>query len=346
MGIKKNKHGITMWIVALVVLLAGFAVLMWFFLGFLWNQNIDKETCHQSVILRGTSPSLTQEYVPLKCKTQKYCVTKAGNCEDSFGEGEKFARVKVRDSEDIEQFLAREMVDCWNMMGKGKISLFANYWAKTYGIGSVYPTCVICDRVAFDKSLKQDNLLENMDLWKYMGTHKVSGTEISYLEYFGGSVSAKEKFEIAELGEKDGEAVLTGNKENIELVGQGTTKDSYEDLDVLFMQISAPSSSEVIKNTLEAAGLTFGAGVILAPKFTKVVAGGVVRAAGWWMALGAALAGGYQQYSVYANRGITAIYCGDISVGSEAREGCSVVRTVNHDAPELEQYCQVVESVP
>jgi len=343
----KNKHGIANLIVALIVLLAGFAVLMWFFLGFLWGQNIDKETCHQSVILRGTSPSMTQNYVPLKCKTQKYCVTKGGNCEDSFGEGEKFAKVKVRNSEDIEQFLAREMVDCWNMMGQGKISLFASYWTSNYGIGTVYPTCVICDRVAFDKSLKQENLLENVNLWNYMGTHKVSGKEISYLEYFGGSVSAKDtNFDISGLGTDDkGNVKLTTTTEKIALTAeQGTTQEKYEDLDLLFMQISAPSSSGVIKNTLKDAGLTFGAGAVLAPKFISA-AGGAVRAAGWWTLVGVALAGGYQQYSVYANRGITASYCGDVSVGSEARDGCSVVRTVNHEASDIEQYCQVVESI-
>jgi cystathionine beta-lyase len=38
--------------------------------------------------------------------------------------------------------------------------------------------------------------------------------------------------------------------------------------------------------------------------------------------------------------------CGDVSVGKDARDGCSVVRTVNYNVKDLSQYCSIIESIP
>ena len=49
--------------------------------------------------------------------------------------------------------------------------------------------------------------------------------------------------------------------------------------------------------------------------------------------------------NVAYNRAISAGYCGDFEVGSEARNGCSSVRTINYNPEDLSKYCSIVESI-
>jgi len=51
-----------------------------------------------------------------------------------------------------------------------------------------------------------------------------------------------------------------------------------------------------------------------------------------------------QMGSVAINQYITAGYCGDVSYGDNAREGCSVVRLVDYNITEIKKYCAVIES--
>ena len=88
------------------------------------------------------------------------------------------------------------------------------------------------------------------------------------------------------------------------------------------------------------AGTSF-AGPSLVVKGIKAVGlkGGLIT-------LGAAiLAAGAQQVKVAQSRGVTAGYCGDISVGQDARNGCSIVRTVKYDAEEIKKYFSFIESI-
>jgi len=46
------------------------------------------------------------------------------------------------------------------------------------------------------------------------------------------------------------------------------------------------------------------------------------------------------------NRAVTASYCDDITIGSDARSGCSVIRTTDYNVGDILEYCSVIESIP
>ncbi len=146
---------------------------------------VDREVCHQSVILRATAPDTflgTKDYVPLKCNTRKVCITEdffgKGDCEEFAGEEYDKARIsgdKEEKERKIKMFLAREIADCWTMMGEGKVQIFTREMRET-------SNCVICSRIAFDDELKED-IGEIRGLEKYILTHKVPNKDISYWEF-------------------------------------------------------------------------------------------------------------------------------------------------------------------
>ena len=335
-------------IVAILLAIIGFAIVLSFFFIINWGDEVDRTTCHQSVIYRGTLPTLgdVKAYVPLKCKTGKYCVSskKSGECEE-LKNAEDVSVVKVSDKEEIERFIARDILECWKMMGEGKVSIFSDWLNEKFGIGSTYPSCVICSRIAFDKeNLESSGIkLDEVNVREYMLTHTAPGKEVSYAKYLAGengkvSAGALGDVELRELLEVDGELVF--DEENLD-------EDSEEVIDnpevaVMFMQISAPSGSDVFKNTLSVMGVGLGAAFFTSP---KLVSKAVFSQAGVAVGVLAGVGLIAQQLNVEGNRAVTAGYCDVVSVGEEARQGCSVVVSTDYDASSISQYCKKVESI-
>jgi hypothetical protein len=347
-------------LVIIILLITGFAIVILVFSQINWTGQIDREVCHQSVILRATIPSAGQTLVPLKCKTSKLCVTSGiigGKCEEDFQNAKGITKNKVSEVKQVEKLISKEIVDCWTMMGEGKVSLFSQYWANTFGVGSVYPTCVICSRIAFDEKLDLD--LDNINVLKYMREHKIPNGNISYYAYlteeggqFSVDIDSLEVKNIEEGKSKEGEVIPVVDEEDSTIIDSSqlefeNPKESKEEMAILFMQISAPGQIDALLNLgkgvlgIGAAGAYF-AGPSLVAKGIKAVGvkGGLIT-----LAI-AAVGAGIQQLNVVYNRGVTAGYCGDISVGEEARNGCSVVRAVNYNLEEIQSYCSVIESIP
>ncbi len=358
---KMNKLGeiTSSMLVKIILLIIGFGILLFIYYQVVWTGQVNKEVCHESVIMRGTVPSIAQSYVPLKCQTNKVCVRGKkligkGDCSKDLGVSKSINYIDVKTNEQVEKAISQEIVDCWSMMGKGKLSVFSQFFADTYGVGTVYPTCVICSRIAFNENtLKEEGIdLSKINIRSYMQTHKIPGEEKSYYEYLageggkintegvGGSVSIKS------IEEKDGEAIISeGQGETVDLTK--TSEDVPDDaqLAVIFMQISSPTHGGVVKNTIATmVGTELVGGYIFGVKF---ITGSIKLASkgGVYTLAALAIAGIYQQGSVAYNRAVTAGYCGDVSIGSEARDGCSVVRTVNYDEKNIRQYCSVIESI-
>ncbi len=322
-----------------------------------WNGMVDRTACEQSVNMRSSSilgAAGAKDLVQLKCKTQKTCVTSGllgGSCKEF--EGLKgVVKAKVKTKEDIEKTIAGNILDCWNMMGKGEKNLFSQWVAETYGVGKVYPTCIICNRIAFDKiALQKAGInLNDINVMNYMMTRKVPNQEISYYSYIAGGegkISVKDNVEIQNLQfDSEGNFIDSG-KISVQLGSEsGGASGSADDkeLAVLFMQISAPKHSGVIRNTALTLLGGYGATRILAPKFVGSGISAALKSPWTWVVL--IIAGVYQQYSVSENRALTASYCGDVSVGEDAREGCSVVRTVDYNLEDISKYCSVIESIP
>ena len=376
---KMNRKGelTTGQIISIILIIIGFLALLWFVvyqLGF--SGRIDKDTCHTSVVLRGTLPSLggAEQYAPLKCKAEKICITAGfigGNCESDYGNEKGITKVKVNDIEQIQQFIAQDIVECWNIMGQGKVNLFSQWIAGTYGIGSVYPTCVVCSRIAFDRE-KLSNIginLGDMDLNKYMSTHLIPGKTITYTDFFAGEnskvkisdtitlpngttingktslIASDENVPVQELTQEEIDAQIAEERKNADLQSRAFA--------ILFMQISAPTqfgSAANIGKTLFVGGVS---SFVLAPGVTTsaVKSGAKLCTSGGWV--GPAVCGGLlalvgiaQQTNVAINRQVTAGYCGDVSVGTDARNGCSAVRTVHYDVSEISNYCSIIEGIP
>jgi len=323
---------------------------------FSWTATADKETCHQSVIYRATLPSTlgAKAFVPLKCKTEKICFTSGiigGKCnefENVFG----ITRARVNRKEQIEQEIARKMVDCWEMTGQGKLSLFNQWFAETYGFSDVASSCIICSRIAFDrKSLAKTGInVQEIDVFNYMTKHLIAGKNITYYDYLGGD---KGKISVKD---ENVENLIKELSKNLlyETVNQNiNTNDNpnSDELAILFMQIYSPKYGEVFKNSLYTVlgigASNFISAPVLSTKLT-VGAGKLALAHPIGAAIAALLGlgiGGYQAYSVFNNNAIAAGYCGDIAVEDRAETGCSVVRIVNYGAEDLSKYCSTIESI-
>jgi len=360
----KNADITTSQIVMIILLVAGFAIIVFFIIQLSWSGQINRQVCHESVVLRGTLPSLAQGYVPLKCMTDKVCITSStfGSC--SAFEGVKGV-TKVRISsdnekarKDIERTITQEIYNCWTMMGEGKLSLFSQALAQTYGIGTVYPTCMLCSRIAFDvASLEKTGVdLSKIDVLEYMMSHKVPGKNVSYYSYLEGTSPAKiavsEDISLPILTKTltDGkeEIALSSGKALVEPYNEEQEAGKPEELGVLFMQISSPQQGQAAINAGNTIlGLAVGSyisgpiGTIARNTITGtcksnlIICGSIL-----------AIAGIAQQANVARNRAITAGYCGDVSIGTDARNGCSAVRTINYGADDISDYCSVIESIP
>jgi hypothetical protein len=377
---KMNRKGelTTTQIVTIILVLVAFVIILFILYQMFSYGKIDQDACHTSVVIRGTMPVFggTKDFVPLKCKTEKICITSGllgGKCPD-YGDEKGISYVKVDSGENgqrqIEQLFAQNIVRCWQMMGEGKVSIFSEWVAQTYGFGAVYPSCVICNRIAFDKSSLQDRVdLGKINVQAYMDTHLVPGKNYTYSDFLRGenaktAINLLTTFDVYKsptdkINNQDTLSISQGSQEQTlkTLASQASdSKIQNKAVAIMFSQISAPTQGGSAANI----GKTLLAGTIgsfvLAPSSTiqgGKFAGGLIKdvcggggaytvAACIGTAIAAIL---YQQGSVAYNRAVTAGYCGDVSIGTDARNGCSVVRVVNYDVSQIMQHCGLIESI-
>ena len=376
----KRADMVSTMVVGFIILLVGFFILVIFF-GNLWNQGqTDKEVCHQSVIARATLPEAVNSLVSLNCKASNICITSGlfgGSCD--FAKGESVEKIKVSNVDQIQKAIAGEIVDCWSMMGEGKLSLFSQYLAKTYGLGTIYSSCVICSKIKFDtKSLTESKLIpevikENMDLYAYMASHKIPNGDVSYLEYLtGNDKPAQIGFDTISKTISPLCQDANGNKypctSNTEATNQKKTPTKVEgtkvskdpsDLDInaetdeiaiLFMQVSAPSHGGSLLNIGKTAlGVGIGAGFISRGMTWGIVneVGKLVLSNPLTSLIIATVGVGAQQGMVAYDRAIAAGKCNDVVInGGNPGDGCSVVRVVKYDMKSISQYCQRIDSIP
>jgi hypothetical protein len=356
---EKKKADMTSTVLITVILaVIGFIIILLVYARFAWTESVNKETCHQSVIYRATLPAFagSKEYVPLKCKTSKICITSASNgkCRE-FENAKGVTRLKVINKEQIEQAVAKEIVDCWETMGQGKLSLFSQWISEAYGFQDVLSSCVICSRVAFDKEnlIKSKIDVKEIDVMNYMTNHIIPGKKASYYEYLAGE---KGKLSIEDDNFNKVVEEISKLKNNIEEAKEEVAENiskNYEpdELSVMFMQVTAPKYSSVFKNTVYSL-LGLGGFIAVSPlsktagKIGQTACGSAPMVCAVLAIVGVGIGAGYQAYTVFNNNAIAAGYCGDVSVGEKAETGCSVVRTVNYGVEDLSKYCSVIESIP
>ena len=348
------------WVVAIVLILVGLGILIYAVSNFFTQTDIDKSTCHFSVISRGTTPSLAKGYVPLRCKTEKICITGkffGGSCDEFKGE-KGVTKIMVGDNaqglEQIQKVYAQSMLECWETMGEGKVSLFSQAAAENFGFGEVYPSCVVCSRIAIDKDSLKSVPFQEVNLEEYMKSHLVPKTKKTYFDYMLGEdysaaytvADSLPDFEVSE--DKNKKTSIKSSNLQVTRADSSTItstrEDNLKETAIMFMQVTAPEHGSVLSNTVGGvAGVgatgTFAFGALFLLNFGKVVFSPYGLAA-------AAIIGVTQQGYVTYNRAVTAGYCGDVEVSDDARSGCSAVRTVNYDLNSISEYCQVIEGLP
>ena len=160
---KRNKKAGIIWqvIVPLIILII-VGVIIFFFLGAIpFIKTVDKEACHQSVLLRGNA-FLKGEWgaeIPLKCKTEEIII-------------------ETKDPSEIKRIISNAMYDCWWMLGEGEVDFFRQdptLQKKSH--------CVICATISFDEKVRNSvPKLNGMN--DYLQTTEIPGKDFTYWQYF------------------------------------------------------------------------------------------------------------------------------------------------------------------
>jgi hypothetical protein len=309
-------------VVGMILLLAGAVLILIIYATIDWTGETNRGVCEASVVMRGAVPSFgdAKSMIPLSCKTQKICITasagllakitgKEGKCEDYYKDLSDVVLVKVDTLEEVERYISQQMVECWQMMGEGKLSLYSNYLGDIINIG-VEPDCFICNQIAFDKSLEKGVSLEYLDILDYMVGHKYPGMEKSYFEYLGGKVTAGENKDVEDIDELIKRR--TGREKAI--LENQEARESREPLVILFSQIFSKEG----------------------------IAGDLGEESDWWIR---PLDGIRSLDGTYYNRYLVSGYCGAVTSGKGAEQGCSMIQILPYKAEELAKKCGYFEGV-
>lgn len=336
----------------LIMALIGFAILLYFIYTVFDNQNPqDTELCRVSVLTRATAPDIAQAAVPLKCTTNKICITLSGReteCPQFIGE--KPHVIKLLGSPDnvadaaamrttIEQTLANSMYDCWKMMGQGKLDLYGSVW-KSFGLNEETlgkATCVICTRVALGNDLVTTGIQRELKLADYLKQQRVPPDyKVSYLEAFT-DLQFNTYPSVQQINSYFNENKIV---EDTSITVQGV--DNHNQLAIVFAQNKPKQWEEVATNFGYALFGTYmrapkGVNTVLALTEAGIAAVGISNA----------IEGQYA----------AALQCGTL-VASEAsvqqaggserfRHGCSLVQTLPYDVKSINALCQGgIQSIP
>ncbi len=196
----KSKKGIEVkFLIGLIILLVSFVlILAVYYLLFSNTSQIDKEACHASVITRATISEIPVagwvNPVSVNCKTEKICITSntfaKGDCEDELGEDYITLRVSreiEKQPDEINKILAEKNYECWQMMGEGKVNVFAGQSDRNKD--AEINSCVICTRIAFDKTAIESGELvkEVKGLHKYQLETKVPNSDLTFHQFLTNS---------------------------------------------------------------------------------------------------------------------------------------------------------------
>ncbi len=201
----------TQQIVVLIVLVASFAIILFFIFRLNLGQETDKEICHNSVIMRGKS-ILPSDTIPLKCKRQYVCISEDGSCESLT----KPEVIKVKTKKEVYGALANQLAECWWMFGEGKI----NYVGKDI-LPKIY--CSICSQIAFDDSVKEEifngkDFFDKKNLYEYMEETERSDGK-TYSSYLGIGKFSKFKGNFGNISLDEYYYSLTGITSDVNTLG-------------------------------------------------------------------------------------------------------------------------------
>lgn len=172
----KYKKGeiTTQQIVLIIILVASFAVILFFIIRLNFGGQTAQDICHNSVVTRG-SAIVPDSQFPLKCQRQYVCLSASGSCNKMTNP----TIIKVKTKNDVYKALADQMATCWWEFGEGKI----DYAPST---SSPQNYCSICSQIAFDSSVNKifgGTNFNKKDFYTYLAHTKMSSGQ-TYQDYF------------------------------------------------------------------------------------------------------------------------------------------------------------------
>jgi len=315
-------------IILTILAIAAFVIVLIFVLAVLnINEQSADEACKLSVLTRATVPDEAQQLAPLNCHTKKTCLTLGdNNCPQFTGE-KNVKYVKVSSAEQIEHESAEAMLNCWSLMGQGKLNLFngrkgkefiTNFAIDYFDVKEIHPMCVICSRVALAEDLSTEpegvDILKKVDINEYIRKTQVQPGGDTYLQTFTDKqINAYPKD-------------FTDSLANVQ--GDPETKEMAFIFSQFIVDTGSPWENFISKGT--STGVALGGGALLTPagRVASLV-GTVPTAIGVFV--GALISGSLAYIEADTNQGLAALYCGGLT-GSDAaaKQGCSIVSPVDY----------------
>ena len=329
-------------IIVLVLAVLSFIIILGWIYLFQDDSFTQDEVCKLSVLTRGTAPDRFQGSVPLKCSAKKICITEEGDCKENLAVEEIDKTVRLSgDTGDkagrIEEVSAEAMYDCWDMMGQGKIDIFGKY--ITFEVPE--PTCIICSRIAVDKSVS-DSVLNEVDIYDYLKRKSPSGSDKTYLELF-----TNEQFSTYPTYTPDvlSKAIRTREANKDDKV---INYNNGREIAFVFMQIKSKSAVTALKEFGTDAALLVGGAYFMTPNIkgsrSKLWFNGATSRV---LAYGAIIASEVTVFNAWTSQELAAGYCGTFVTNDEkAKEGCSLVQAVPYTVNNINQLCMHLEGSP
>jgi hypothetical protein len=150
-------------IIGLLIGIVVVGIVLFFFSEYFFGQNLDRESCRQSLLLRSgnavNAVKEIQENFDFKCRTDVVTI--------DFVDYDRAGRL-----------IADKMAECWYLFGQGKMNLYGGQWwgSKVY--------CFNCARIYFTSDVRDSYAVtKNNWNWNYYLGQLMNNTDITYGQY-------------------------------------------------------------------------------------------------------------------------------------------------------------------
>lgn len=164
-------------IVTVLIIIASFAVLLYFWYQANFGGVANEQVCHNSVVLTALTKNIIGR---LNCKTQFVCVSGAGTC---GGNSDETVKVDTKNKDEVFKTIADKLANCWSTFGEGNVNYVPSDLFKISNTG-----CALCYDIKFDDKLQTTfpNGITYQELYNYMAVTNMPGTQQTYLYYLYG----------------------------------------------------------------------------------------------------------------------------------------------------------------
>ncbi|MEM4259655.1 MAG: hypothetical protein QXG00_00305 [Candidatus Woesearchaeota archaeon] len=187
--LKKNKKGISMFTVSLIIIIVGLAVMLLLLNKCTTNLNSykNREVCKTSVYTQAVTkfklgPLKVDSPFTIECNTMnvKFYNTKVevnGDKVSFYYRGAQIRSFSSLTDEHVNAFLAEELKRCWYQFYEGKLEILNDQY---YDLGKNEKLCFICDQISFNKDVSQNSF---SGFYNYLKENKMANSDITYYEY-------------------------------------------------------------------------------------------------------------------------------------------------------------------